>query len=57
VLLESEIRLSNEQAASMIEELKTDKLRTDELRAGEPKTSELKGRTPAPAPVQATTPR
>jgi DNA-binding protein len=57
VLLESEIRLSNEQAASMIEELKTNKLRTDELRAGEAKTGELKGRTSAPAPVQATTPR
>ncbi len=57
VLLDGEIRLSNGQAASLIEELKTDGLKTDELKTGEPKTSELKGRTSAPAPVQATTPR
>jgi hypothetical protein len=47
VLLEGEIRLSNEQAASFIDELKADEL----------KTSELKGRSSTPETVRATVPR
>jgi hypothetical protein len=55
-VLEGEIRVSNEQLASLISELKAGELKTEELKTGESKARELKGSS-APETMQQAVPR
>jgi hypothetical protein len=55
-VLDGEIRVSNEQLTSLIDELNVDELKTGELKTGESKARELKGSS-APETMQETTPR